>query len=279
MSNIVFYPASFAREYCCHIAAGAVALLLVVIAAIRWKENPSIIRFLLIYVLFGYVGLTLKLHNFAEPRFFFTQAVAIFLVAAFELWHIGYLIASYSRASRVAYYPALGIVMVLLSIFPVRHIYTDQMPEILSRSVSMVEPELGELIKDTIAQIEPAERRIVILGGSNEISPYLIRWELIRKYPSKYFDIIEPPVKFLDSRKNIEGFENWLEGRPADAIICIEISRASPFAQTSDFKTRHAHKQAFVEKMTNQHFYIRTHRERSRSKAVEIRLYKPSPPS
>ena len=279
MSNIVFYPASFVREYCCHIAVGFVALVLVVIAAMRWRKNPLVIRFLLIYVLFGYIGLTLKLRNFAEPRFFFTQAVAILLTAAFELWRIGCLIRSCSRACGAAYYSAVAALIILLSILPVRHIYTDQTPEILSRSVSMSDPKLGELVKDTIAQIEPAERRIVILGGSNEISPYLIRWELVKKYPSTSFDIIEPPVKSLDSEEDINEFQSWLESRPADAIICIVISRASPFAQTTDFKTRHAHKQALVDKMKNQGFYTMTHRERSRSKAVEIRLYKSSPSS
>jgi len=258
---------------------GITALVLVVIALIRWRENPPIIRLLLIYVLFGYIGLTLKLRNFAEPRFFFIQATAIFLIAGFELWHIGGRIKHFGRVHAGLYYSAIGAAVILLSVFPIRHIYIDQLPEIIRTSASTGDLKLGRLVNDTVRQIKPNEDKIAILGGSNEISPFLIKWKLVKDCPRRILKRIEPPVKTLDVDGNSRKFERWLDDEQADAIVCVAVAEVSPYARTVDFKARHADKQQLVEKMERQDIYPKISEKSWPYMAIEVRLYKRKPMS
>ena len=274
--NIFYYPIIFVADYNSHPAIGITVLLITLFSAVRWKQNPQLIRFLHIMIFFGYIGLTLKLPDFAGSRFIFIQAMALFIVASFGIWRISCDLSSLNRYLQPVYYLILIVGVLLLSWFPVRFIYNERISGLILKSAPTMKPKLQTLIDKLIRQIEPAEKKICILGGSNEISPFLLKWTMIKIHPDMMPVYVEPPVKQVKTDEEKALFENWLIKGESDAIIAVEIMSVSPFAQTDDFKSFHADKQAVVAYMKKQDIYYLAGESSWGNMAAGIKLYKQS---
>jgi len=276
-SNLTYYPRILVTEYFCHISIGIAALALLIVAVMRWKKQPPVIRLMLIHFLFGYLGLTFKMRNFAAPRFFFIQAAVVLLIAAHEIWAIGDLLKCFKRIYRIVYYSAVGIAVIFLAAFPVRILYMERLPEIILGSTSTGNPVLGKMVDRIIPRITTDEHNIAIIGECNELSPFLMRWKLVQNYPSTMFNIVKPPAEAFGDDPDGAIFHRWLEERHADVIIAVEISDVSPFAQPEYYKVHQAAKQKLVRHLKkHQDIYEEVSEEGWGGGAIGIKLYKPS---
>jgi hypothetical protein len=165
----LFYPRGFALDYHPQALLGAIAGVLVLVAALSWRGAPVPLRALLISVVVM-AGLVM-VHPYKESRFLFLVAPVLWLTAAWvsslgiEKLASG-LGMKRGRASVAVAALALGAVA----------FGPPSSPELAVSFERSTVPAEVAVVLDRVTQLATEESSTLLLGTSNQLSPALVEW-------------------------------------------------------------------------------------------------------
>ena len=148
----------------------AIAVAAFSVAALRYRQQPPMMRWLILAIPLQLAAILL--HQTRFPRFLLLTVVLICLAAASE---IGRWFAD-SAVGRIAA-GVLAPIVVASSVAAARHVVTeDRFRTVAFENYTRSEPLRAVL--DAARHDLNADARLLIVGGTNDLSPALFRWEL-----------------------------------------------------------------------------------------------------